>query len=233
MSLIEPEVEVATAPAKGIVTHSAWQRRILTFLMVFGPGLIVMEADNDAGAVSTYMQAGGQYGLHLLWLLVVLLPICYFIQEMVARLGIATGKGHAAMIYERFGKWWGRFSLLDLLAVNFVTHHGVRRHLARSERTRHQPLHLSSRLRCRLDPDGRNGKLSSLGTNSHCAVPDGFDLVRPCLQGASTLGDHRSQLHRSDNSSGWYYQQSCVPCHRYRRYDHRTLAALLSTKLRG
>jgi len=89
--------------------------------MVFGPGLIVMEADNDAGAVSTYMQAGGQYGLHLLWLLVVLLPICYFVQEMVARLGIATGKGHAAMIYERFGKWWGRFSLIDLLAVNFLT----------------------------------------------------------------------------------------------------------------
>jgi Mn2+/Fe2+ NRAMP family transporter len=67
------------------------------------PGLIVMEADNDAGAVSTYMQAGGQYGLHLLWLLVVLLPICHFIQEMVARMGIATGEGHAAMIYERFG----------------------------------------------------------------------------------------------------------------------------------
>jgi Mn2+/Fe2+ NRAMP family transporter len=89
--------------------------------MVFGPGLIVMEADNDAGAVSTYMQAGGQYGLHLLWLLVVLLPICYFVQEMVARLGIATGKGHAAMIYERFGKWWGHFSLIDLLLVNFLT----------------------------------------------------------------------------------------------------------------
>ena len=89
--------------------------------MVVGPGLIVMEADNDAGAVSTYMQAGGQYGLHLLWLLLVLLPICYFVQEMVARLGIATGKGHAAMIYERFGRWWGHFSLIDLLVVNFLT----------------------------------------------------------------------------------------------------------------
>jgi Mn2+/Fe2+ NRAMP family transporter len=121
MRLIEQEVNVVSVPVKGIVVRRAWQRRILSFLMVFGPGLIVMEADNDAGAVSTYMQAGGQYGLHLLWLLVLLLPICYFIQEMVARLGIATGKGHAAMIYERFGKWWGRFSLFDLLAVNFLT----------------------------------------------------------------------------------------------------------------
>src|SRR6202795_3647734 len=118
----EAQLEVAATPAStGVVVHRTWQKHVLTFLMVFGPGLIVMEADNDAGAVSTYMQAGGQYGLHLLWLLVMLLPICYFVQEMVARLGIATGKGHAAMIYERFGKWWGRFSLIDLLVVNFLT----------------------------------------------------------------------------------------------------------------
>jgi Mn2+/Fe2+ NRAMP family transporter len=118
---MEQEEDAVTTSETGVVVRSAWQRRILTFLLVFGPGLIVMEADNDAGTVSTYMQAGGQYGLHMLWLLIVLLPICYFVQEMVARLGIATGKGHAAMIYERFGKWWGRFSLLDLLAVNFLT----------------------------------------------------------------------------------------------------------------
>ena len=116
------EADAIAAPApRGIAVRRAWQKHLLTFLMVFGPGLIVMEADNDAGAVSTYMQAAGQYGLHLLWLLVVLLPICYFVQEMVARLGIATGKGHAAMIYERFGKWWGHFSLFDLLLVNFLT----------------------------------------------------------------------------------------------------------------
>ena len=40
---------------------------------------------------------------------------------MVVRLGIATGEGHAAMIYKRFGKWWGRFSLFDLQLVNFLT----------------------------------------------------------------------------------------------------------------
>ena len=110
-----------TGTKPGIVVRKRWQQNVLTFLMVFGPGLIVMEADNDAGAVSTYVQAGGQYGLNLLWILLLLLPITYFVQEMVARLGIATGKGHAAMIYERFGKWWGRFSLADLLVVNFLT----------------------------------------------------------------------------------------------------------------
>lgn len=101
--------------------RSRWIAQLLTFLMVFGPGFIVMEPDNDAGAVSTYVQAGAQYGTHLLWLLLLLLPICYFVQEMVVRLGIATGQGHAAMIYRRFGKWWGRFSLADLLLLNFLT----------------------------------------------------------------------------------------------------------------
>ena len=109
-----------TAP-KPIYVSNKWVAHALTFLVVFGPGLIVMEADNDAGAVSTYVQGGAQYGTRLLWLLLLLLPITYFVQEMVVRLGIATGQGHAAMIYRRFGKWWGRFSLADLLLVNFLT----------------------------------------------------------------------------------------------------------------
>jgi Mn2+/Fe2+ NRAMP family transporter len=105
----------------GRTVQNRWAYRLLSFVAVMGPGLIVMEADNDAGAVSTYTQAGAQYGTHLLWLMLLLLPICYFIQEMVARLGIATGQGHAKMIYHRFGKWWGRLSLVDLLFVNFLT----------------------------------------------------------------------------------------------------------------
>src|SRR5260370_9382206 len=106
---------------RGIAVKSKWARNLLTFLMVFGPVLSVMVADNDAGAVSTYSQAGAQYGTHLLWSVLFLLPVTSFIQEMVVRLGIATGKGHAAMIYQRFGKWWGLFSLIDLQVVNFLT----------------------------------------------------------------------------------------------------------------
>jgi Mn2+/Fe2+ NRAMP family transporter len=111
----------AEARLHGTRERSSYLARLLTYLMVMGPGLIVMEADNDAGAVATYAQAGGQYGLHLLWVLLILLPVTYFVQEMVVRLGIATGKGHAAMIYLRFGPWWGLFSLYDLHIVNFLT----------------------------------------------------------------------------------------------------------------
>jgi Mn2+/Fe2+ NRAMP family transporter len=110
-----------TALPRGRVVRSRFAWRLMSFLMVFGPGLIVMVADNDAGAVSTYTQAGAQYGLNLLWIMLLLLPVTFFCQEMVVRLGIATGRGHAAMIYQRFGKWWGRFSLWDLELVNFLT----------------------------------------------------------------------------------------------------------------
>ncbi len=95
--------------------------RLSHFLMVAGPGLIVMVADNDAGAISTYTEAGAHFGTTLLWVLVLLLPVTYFVQEMVARLGIATGEGLASIIYQRFGVGWGRFCLADLLAVNFLT----------------------------------------------------------------------------------------------------------------
>lgn len=118
---IPSSTAITDREARGRLVHSKWAKAIVTFLMVFGPGLIVMEADNDAGAVSTYVQAGAQYGTHLLWTLLLLLPVTYFIQEMVVRLGIATGKGHATMIYRRFGHWWGHFSLIDLQLVNFLT----------------------------------------------------------------------------------------------------------------
>jgi Mn2+/Fe2+ NRAMP family transporter len=122
-AILLPADQVVAEPTavRGMVVKSKWARNLLTFLAVFGPGLIVMVADNDAGAVSTYTQTGAQYGTRLLWLILLLLPVTYFIQEMVVRLGIATGKGHAAMIYQRFGKWWGLFSLIDLELVNFLT----------------------------------------------------------------------------------------------------------------
>jgi NRAMP (natural resistance-associated macrophage protein)-like metal ion transporter len=93
----------ATPEQRAVAARPGLRYRLLHFLVVAGPGLIVMVADNDAGAVSTYTQAGAQYGTSLLWVLLLLLPVTYFVQEMVARLGIVTGQGHAAMIYQRFG----------------------------------------------------------------------------------------------------------------------------------
>ena len=74
------------------------RRRLGTLLAIAGPGLIVMAADNDAGGVAIYAQAGQNHGLTLLWILLLLAPVLYVNQEMVARLGAVTGVGHARLI---------------------------------------------------------------------------------------------------------------------------------------
>jgi Mn2+/Fe2+ NRAMP family transporter len=102
-------------------TGSRWRRRLVTFLAIVGPGLIVMVGDNDAGGVATYAQAGQNYGYSLLWVLVLLIPVLIVNQEMVVRLGAVTGVGHARLIIERFGKFWGAFSVGDLFLLNFLT----------------------------------------------------------------------------------------------------------------
>jgi Mn2+/Fe2+ NRAMP family transporter len=101
--------------------RSGWRRRLVTFLAIVGPGLIVMVGDNDAGGVSTYAQAGQNYGYSLLWVLLLLIPVLIVNQEMVVRLGAVTGVGHARLINERFGRFWGWFSVGDLFLLNFLT----------------------------------------------------------------------------------------------------------------
>ncbi|WP_138418130.1 NRAMP family divalent metal transporter [Sinomonas gamaensis] len=98
-----------------------WRARIKTLLAIIGPGLIVMVGDNDAGAFGTYTQAGQNYGTSLLWTLLLLVPVLYVNQEMVLRLGAVTGVGHARLIVERFGKFWGAFSVIDLFILNALT----------------------------------------------------------------------------------------------------------------
>ncbi len=101
--------------------RSGLRRRLITFLAIIGPGLIVMVGDNDAGGVSTYAQAGQDYGYSLLWTLLLLIPVLIVNQEMVVRLGAVTGVGHARLINERFGRFWGWFSVGDLFVLNFLT----------------------------------------------------------------------------------------------------------------
>jgi Mn2+/Fe2+ NRAMP family transporter len=101
--------------------RSTLRRRLTTFLAIVGPGLIVMVGDNDAGGVSTYAQAGQDYGYSLLWVLLLLIPVLVVNQEMVVRLGAVTGVGHARLINERFGRFWGWFSVGDLFLLNFLT----------------------------------------------------------------------------------------------------------------
>jgi len=91
------------------------------FLLAAGPGIIVMVADNDAGGITTYTATGAKYGMHLLWFLILLGPVAYYVQEMTVRLGAVTKRGHAEAIFSAFGRFWGWFSLLDLVLTDWLT----------------------------------------------------------------------------------------------------------------
>jgi Mn2+/Fe2+ NRAMP family transporter len=91
------------------------------YLLLAGPGLIVMLADNDAGGITTYTVTGAKFGYGLIWFLLLLLPVAYVVQEMTVRLGAVTKRGHAEAIFDAFGSFWGWFSFLDLALVNWLT----------------------------------------------------------------------------------------------------------------
>ena len=77
--------------------------RLLVLLSVIGPGIITANVDNDAGGIATYSVAGARYGYGLLWMLPLVALALIVVQEMSARLGVATGKGLGDLIRESMG----------------------------------------------------------------------------------------------------------------------------------
>jgi Mn2+/Fe2+ NRAMP family transporter len=73
------------------------------FLAVLGPGIITANVDNDAGGIYTYSVAGAKFGYSLLWTLLPITVALIVVQEMVARMGVVTGKGLADLIREEYG----------------------------------------------------------------------------------------------------------------------------------
>jgi Mn2+/Fe2+ NRAMP family transporter len=98
-----------------------WWKVVRLYMVLAGPGIVVMIADNDAGGITTYAATGAKYGYYLIWFLILLGPVAYFVQEMTVRLGAVTKRGHAEAIFDGFGPFWGWFSLLDLLLVDWLT----------------------------------------------------------------------------------------------------------------
>lgn len=85
-----------------------------------GPGLITGAADDDPSGIGTYSQTGARYGYQLLWLAPLTFPLMAFVQEMCARIGLATGRGLAANIKKFFPKWvLYLVTILVLLANSF------------------------------------------------------------------------------------------------------------------
>lgn len=92
------------------------------FTLLAGPGILVMLGENDGPSMLSYATTGATNGIGFFVPFVLLtFFMAYVVQEMVVRIGIATHRGHAELIFDRFGRAWGSFALIDLLIGNLLT----------------------------------------------------------------------------------------------------------------
>jgi NRAMP (natural resistance-associated macrophage protein)-like metal ion transporter len=96
-----------------------WRTSIIIFFSVLGPGIITANVDNDAGGIFTYSVAGARYGYSLLWSLIPITVALIVVQEMVARMGVVTGKGLADLIREEYGFRTTFILMIVLLLTNW------------------------------------------------------------------------------------------------------------------
>ncbi len=100
-------------------TTSKRTRNIFLILSIIGPGIITVNAGNDAGGVYTYAYVGATYGYKMLWGLLLITFSLAVIQEMNARMAVVTGKGLSDLIREKFGLKWTFFAMTVLFIANF------------------------------------------------------------------------------------------------------------------
>ena len=90
--------------------------------LLIGPGILVMLGENDGPSMLSYASTGARFGIGFFLPFVILTFImACVVQEMTVRLCAATHRGHAELIFDRFGPFWGWFSMVDLMVGNFLT----------------------------------------------------------------------------------------------------------------
>jgi len=105
-----------------------WERRSKIFgrlsvlWLLVGPGVLVFLGENDAPSMLSYSATGARFGIGFFIPFVVLTFLMgLVVQEMTVRLGAVTHRGHAELIFDRFGRFWGFFAMGDLVLGNFLT----------------------------------------------------------------------------------------------------------------
>lgn len=103
-------------------SHRNWFSRLRLVWLLVGPGILVMLGENDGPSMLSYAATGAKFGIgFFLPFIVLTFAMAIVVQEMTVRLGTVTQRGHAELIFERFGPFWGWFSMIDLGIGNFLT----------------------------------------------------------------------------------------------------------------
>jgi manganese transport protein len=88
-------------------------------LMLLGPAFVAAVAYVDPGNFATNISGGAKYGYLLLWVIVTANLMAMLIQNLSAKIGIATGKNLAEVCRERFprGASYGLWIQAELIAM--------------------------------------------------------------------------------------------------------------------
>ena len=129
-----PAMESPAAPAFGredvlraqdrlrVLQSRAGGRWLKLLWLLAGPGVLVMIGENDGPSMVSYATTGASYGIGFFIPFILLtFVMAYVVQEMAVRLGVATHRGHAELIFQRFGPFWGYFAMADLVVGNLLT----------------------------------------------------------------------------------------------------------------
>ena len=137
LTLLEP---VPSGLARTSITHEDLERaedrsrvavarrqrgpfsRFRLLWLLIGPGILVMLGENDGPSMLSYAATGARFGIgFFLPFIILTFAMAVVVQEMTVRLGAVTHRGHAELIFARFGPFWGWFSMIDLALGNFLT----------------------------------------------------------------------------------------------------------------
>jgi len=102
-AITEAELDSTNAPIGS--KRRANQKGFGRFLRILGPGIVTGAADDDPSGVAAYSQAGAQFGMGTLWMMLVSYPLMTAVQEACMRIGAVTGKGLAAVLRDRYPRW--------------------------------------------------------------------------------------------------------------------------------
>ncbi|KLU59537.1 divalent metal cation transporter MntH [Peptococcaceae bacterium CEB3] len=102
--------------------RAGWQRYVILFWALMGPGFLAAMADNDAGGVISYLVTGARFGISVFVPLVLCLALLtYTVQEMSLRLGVVTREGFSRLVLRRYGRAWGFYLITTLALENLLT----------------------------------------------------------------------------------------------------------------
>ncbi len=133
----EPDSAIMSAPPRELATvedrnRAADRSRVLDarrrgrkgllIWLLLGPGVLVMLGENDGPSMLSYAATGASYGIgFFLPFIALTFGAAYFVQEMGMRLGAVTHRGYGELLFQRFGPFWGWFTLADLMITNLIT----------------------------------------------------------------------------------------------------------------